>query len=287
MSNLQDEELIAIVRERLEANRRVINDLRDMTGKLEATNRRLKESESLKGNFLSNIRNEINNPLAAIIGFAYHLKGGGVDGEQAAMNGRFIYDEAMELNFQLENVFAAAGLEAGVEMPEPVAIDAAAVLNEVIARLEFRRSGKEIEIRRGFQPHLPVVFDPRFLQIIISNLVANALEYTPAKSVVELSASVEGTLLRIDVSDQGPGIDSMDHETIFDRFRQLDRGRCKSHKGLGLGLSVSRALAELAGGEISVRSMLGAGSTFTMTAPLSVLAMDAETSEDNLLFEVM
>lgn len=280
MYNLQDDELIAVVRERLAANQRAISDLRELTGELEAANRRLMESEALKGHFLSNIRNEINNPLAAIIGFSHQLLSGNMNVDQTAQCGRFIYDGAQELNFQLENVFTAAGLEAGVEMPDPVTVDAAAVLKDVMQRFEHSRTGKELEICCHTDADLPVVVDPRFLQIIVSNLLANAMEYSPAKGVVTVDISLDDACLRVEVADQGPGIDAVDHETIFDRFRQLDRGRCKSHRGLGLGLSVSRALAELSGGGITVQSALGSGSRFTLTMPVQLPPEDSLLSTE-------
>jgi signal transduction histidine kinase len=267
MTKLSDEELIAALRERFDVNRRVINDLRELTGKLEETNNRLQESEALKGHFLSNIRNEINNPLAAIMGFAYQLMEGNSNAQQAALNGRLIYDEAFELHFQLENVFAAAGLEAGQETPEPLETDVADVLTEILACQEHRRVEKGIEVRDNFPTSLPFLVDPRFLQLMLRNLVANAMEFSPKGGMVTITQYADDSLLRIAIRDDGPGIDSANHDTVFDRFRQLDRGPCKSHRGLGLGLSICRALAELSGGTICIESSVGAGSEFILTLP--------------------
>ncbi|MBK5275107.1 MAG: HAMP domain-containing histidine kinase [Desulfuromonadales bacterium] len=270
MPKMNDEELIAALLERFDANRRAINDLQELTEKLEATNRRLQDSEALKGHFLSNIRNEINNPLAAIMGFAYQLMGGDCSAEQTANNGRMIYDEAFELHFQLENVFAAAGLEAGQETPAPEHIDVAAILIEVLERLEHRCSEKEIELRHGIFDSVPFIGDPRFMQIILRNLVANALEFSPKGGIVTIALCTDDSMLRIAIRDHGPGIDSINHDRVFDRFWQLDWGRSKSHRGLGLGLSICRALAELSGGTICVESTIGAGCMFTLNIPLPI-----------------
>lgn len=264
---MKDEELIAALLERFDENRRAINDLRELTEKLEATNRRLLDSEALKGHFLSNIRNEINNPLAAIMGFACQLMGGGSNTGQTIDISHMIYDEAFELHFQLENVFAAAGLEAGQETPAPEHIDVAAILIEVLERLEHRRSENGIEIQHSISGSVPFIADPRFMQIILRNLVANALEFSPKGGIVTIALFGDDSVLRIAIRDHGPGIDSSCHDTVFDRFRQLDFGRCKSHRGLGLGLSISRALAELSGGTICVESAVAAGSTFTLNIP--------------------
>lgn len=284
MSSLHDEELIAALQERFDANRRAILDLRNLTEKLETTNRRLQESEALKGHFLSNIRNEINNPLTAIMGFACQLMEGTGTPSQMVLNGRLIYDEAFELNFKLENVFTAAGLEAGQETPAPARTDVAAILSNVLANLEHRRAEKEIVILRRFADAIPFVTDPRFLRIILENLVANALEFSPSYGVVTILVTGDDRFLRIAVGDEGPGIDAADHGTAFDRFRQLEQGRCKSHRGLGLGLSICRALAELQGGEIGIESALGAGSTFTLSLPLLTSEEMACAPEENLFF---
>ena len=267
MPKLNDEELIAALMERFDANRRAVNDLRELTGKLETTNRKLQEAEGLKGRFLSNIRNEINNPLAAIMGFAYQLKTGTVSAEQSARNGRLIYDEAFELNFQLENIFAPAGLEAGQESPTLARIDVVASLDEVIKEFEHRGHEKGVEILCSAPQSLLFVTDPRFLQIILRNLIANALEFSPRWGAVTVDISADGAELRIAVRDDGPGIDSVHHETVFDRFRQLDGGSCKKHRGHGLGLSICRALAELSGGTVDIDSAPGNGSTFTLILP--------------------
>jgi signal transduction histidine kinase len=215
------------------------------------------------------------------MGFAYQLMEGSSSAEQAALNGRLIYDEAFELHFQLENVFAAAGLEAGQEIPELTQTDIAAVLREVLAGLEHRRVEKGIEIRNNFSGSLLFVADPRFLQIMLRNLIANAMEFSPKGGVVTITQFASDSLLRIAIRDDGPGIDSANHATVFDRFRQLDRGPCKSHRGLGLGLSICRALAELSGGTICIESSLGRGSEFILTLPGQ--AGEAASAQDGSL----
>ena len=125
---------------------------------------------------------------------------------------------------------------------------------------------------------------PRFLQIMLRNLVANALEFSPKGGVVTINLFADNSLLRIAIRDDGPGIDSVNHDTVFDRFRQLDRGPCKSHRGLGLGLSICRALAELSGGTVCIESSPGAGSEFILTLPRQTGEAASSALEGNLSF---
>lgn len=269
MGKMEDDVLIEELRERFDEKRRAIHDLRELTGKLESINRKLHDSERLKSHFLSNIRNEINNPLTAIMGFAYQLKSGPVSAEQALRNGRLIYDEAFELSFQLENIFVAAGLEAGQESPSPEELDVALVLAEAVAEMEHRIHEKGIEISCSSIEALPFLIDRRFLLIILRNLIANAVEFSPRWGNVGIEATVDEGVLRIAICDRGPGIEPADQGTVFDRFRQLDSGSSKKHRGHGLGLSICRELAGLCGGSIEIDSAPGRGSVFSLVIPRS------------------
>jgi signal transduction histidine kinase len=273
MNRLTDQELIDSLSEKLDFNRRALNDLREMTEKLEATNRKLQESEALKSHFLSNIRNEINNPLAAILGLATQFTGE-VGGEKGALIARLIYAEAYALDFQLENIFVAAELEAGEARPSPALADAATIAAEVAGQMALQAEAKKISVRRGGLETLPFLSDPRMLQLMVRNLLANAIEFSPEGGVVEIDILADQEGLRIAVRDSGAGINPAEQEAVFDRFRQLDAGSTKSHRGHGLGLSITRSLAQLLGGSVLLESAPDAGSVFTLVLP--ELAADVE-----------
>jgi len=280
MLNLTDQELIAALGERLDFNRRALGDLRALTAKLEATNRRLQESEALKGHFLSNIRNEINNPLTAILGLAGQLMDGAADPPALA---RLIYAEAFYLDFQLENIFLAAELEAGEAVPVAAPLDVTALVEGLVAQLEHWYAGKGLCLRLDAAAPLRFCTDAAMLYRMVLNLLANAVEFSPPGSVVTVAAEAgEGTLV-LSVDDQGPGIDPARQEAVFDRFRQLDAGSTKNHRGHGLGLSVTRALAELLGGTVRLESAPGAGSRFILRLPEAAAEAGVSAAAGNVL----
>jgi len=282
METLTDQELIAALQQRLDFNRRALNDLQALTGKLEATNRRLQESEALKSHFLSNIRNEINNPLASIIGLARQLAVAAADAGATAAVAGLIYAEAFHLDFQMQNIFAAAELEAGEALPEVARIDVALIVGGVLDSLRHQAEAKGVCVDCRGEVTLPFVTDAGKLSLVLSNLVANAIEFTPPGGEVEVAYGIDGEGLQVAVRDSGPGIAEEMREAIFDRFRQLDAGSTKNHRGHGLGLSVVGALVQLLGGSIRPEQSSGGGALFVLSLPAAAEEADVLAPEGNL-----
>lgn len=255
MINLSDQELIRAVEARFEENRKALHDLRMTTAKLEEMNRKLQESEALKSHFLSNVRNEINNPLTAITGLAQQMLCGNVPATDMATVANDIYFEAFNLDFQLQNIFAAAELEAGEATPFPARVDVVNLVNGTFEIFTHQAKAKNIELSCQLDAapqHF--VTDPEKLRIVLANLLANALEFSPAGASVTVRVALTGSNLSLAVRNTGVALDETAQKQIFDRFRQLDMGSTKQHRGQGLGLSVCRALAELLFGELNVTS---------------------------------
>lgn len=280
--NLTDEELIQELTARFAQSRKAFSDLSVVNRKLLEMNRRLEQSESLKSNFLSNIRNEINNPLNAIIGMAGQLAAMGQGGEDIAPLASMICSEANNLDFQLRNIFMAAELEAGEIDPHVVHVNVNAVVSDVVESFRHNAARKSvgIELELG-RPDGPLLFstDAEKLQVIVSNLLANAVEFSPAGDVISVSLDIdteEGWLV-LTVRDRGVGIAEEDHKRIFDRFTQLESGTTRSHLGHGLGLSITSALTDLLQGTIEVESKLGQGALFTVKLPSSSIGDDENT----------
>jgi len=283
---LSDHELVEILQQRLECNRKALFDLREVTSVLEKTNARLQESEALKGHFLSNIRNEINNPLSSIMGLAGELLNDAEAGSKVAVCAPLIYAEAFKLDFQLQNIFSAAELEAGEAVPFFARVEINRLIESVLAALNRQDNPRQIRVDQELPAELVFTTDAQKLQLILSNLLANALEFGETDSSVLLRAGIAGGELHLSVANTGAGIAPECQERIFDRFRQLDEGTTKSHRGHGLGLSVVKALVELLGGTLSVSSKPGEGFILSLVLPEQRSDSDVVAPDSNLfLFE--
>jgi signal transduction histidine kinase len=108
---------------------------------------------------------------------------------------------------------------------------------------------------------------------VLSNLVENAVRYAPAGTLIEIAARVDGAALRIEVTDEGPGIAAEDRETVFAPFHRLQRGDRATVKGAGLGLAIARRLVAAHGGRIWAEAGPGTGSRFVITLPLDAEAV--------------
>jgi signal transduction histidine kinase len=274
MSEHTDIELIEEMKKRFEEKNKALYDLRMITRKLEDVNKKLQESEAVKSNFLSNIRNEINNPLTSILVMADDIASGkGVSCEECAAMAGIIYTEAFNLDFQLRNIFVAAEIEAGEAFPAISNVDVYKLILGVIETYGNLAKQKQVTISFDWASEsadeLFFKTDAEKLQTIVSNLLSNAVKYSPEGSKVMVKAWRHEGHLNILQEDSGIGIDESDQQAIFERFRQIESGSTKSYSGHGLGLSVTKALVELLNGTISVASIKGKGSIFTVLIPES------------------
>lgn len=267
MKRLTDDELIKELEERFAFNLKALEDLQEMTRKLEKMNAKLQESEALKSHFLSNIRNEINNPLTSIMGLSQQCLCSQGESERCTSIARMIYHEAFTLDFQLQNIFVAAELEAGEADPAYANVDVSTIIDRVVESQEFQISEKKMGIKADREKPLPFTTDARMVRLILMNLLGNAVEFGQDGGRINVSVQAADKVLTLVVEDNGKGIPKVDQETIFDRFRQLETGTTKSHRGHGLGLSIIRSLVEMLGGELELDSDTDKGCKVVITLP--------------------
>ena len=291
MSDLTDQELIEELKKRFDQNKKSLSEVQKLNEELKEVNKKLEESESLKSHFISNITNEIVNPFSSIQGLAESIMSmSEPDWEKVKSLVSMIHNEAFHLDFQLRNIFLAARLEAGEIFPEIMHVDVHKMLESVLEKFRYEKQKKEVTLDFSFdidtsQAH-PFYFktDPEKLKLIISNLLSNALKFSYEGGAVLLRSWLEQDQLHILVRDHGTGISKENQEVIFDRFRKLDSGINSIYRGHGLGLSVNKALIDLLGGDIKIKTEPDAGSDFTVIIPEGKAEMGDVAFDDNEMF---
>jgi PAS domain S-box-containing protein len=239
-------------------------DLELRTARLEA-----EAASSAKSEFLAVMSHELRTPLSAIIGYE-ELLFDGITGPvtegQRTQLGR-IKASAMHLLSLIDEVLTLSRVEAGREVTHPERIPVLSALNESLEFAEPLAAEKGLELRvEPPDDSCAVWADSTKLRQILLNLLTNAIKFTDSGSVV-LESGMCGEMIEIRVRDTGIGIAPADHERVFDTFWQVEQKSTRKVGGTGLGLSVSRRLARLMHGELTLDSRIGNGSTFTLRLP--------------------
>ena len=248
-------------------------DVNRMSDELQRLYGELEKASRHKSDFLATMSHELRTPLNAIIGFSEVLQEqmfGELNGRQLAY-----VDDVLEAGKHLlsliNDVLDLAKIEAGrMELElSPVAIPD--VLRSAVSMHSEQAGRRGVDLALTTEPAaITVIADERRVRQVVFNLVSNAVKFTPAGGRVDISArAVEGEV-EIAVADTGPGIPAHDLEKVFEEFEQSGDG--KKVEGTGLGLPLSRRLAELHGGRLRVESVVGRGSTFRFTLPVEPTA---------------
>jgi PAS domain S-box-containing protein len=232
-----------------------------------------------KSEFLANMSHEIRTPLNGVMGVASALSRTALDGNQREMVG-LIESSARTLESLLSDVLDLARVESGRLVLASEPFDLQRCLTDVGALFHPSAEAKNLDLIIEAAPDIEGVFlgdAPRIRQIL-SNLVANAVKFTPSGEV-RLGASAlrtpDGIEAKIWVADTGIGFDEETKARLFGRFEQADGSITRRFGGTGLGLAISRSLAERMGGVLEARAIPGKGATFTLCLPLARSAADA------------
>lgn len=281
--------LIGLLHERRQGLR-----LADRSAELERLSSELLRANRVKSEFLANVSHELRTPLNAIVGFVELLR----DGVYGELNSRQagpverIASSASHLRQLVDQILDLAKMAAGRLDVQWEVIDLKPFILDLTSEIEALRTERGLALSISISGSLPRVrTDPMHLRQIILNLLGNALKFTPSGGIairgrlVDLTtpgssspeelrtikgAPQSGTWVALDVADTGVGIAKNDQERIFEEFEQVNAGsRTDSmQRGTGLGLPISRRLARLLGGELTVVSEPGKGSTFTVWIPV-------------------
>jgi signal transduction histidine kinase len=246
-------------------NRHLIADLDRKVDELARVNMALYESNRLKSDFLSTMSHELRTPLNSIIGFSEVLLNAENLTEKQHRYAANIMTGGQQLLALINDILDLAKMESGKMRLHPELIHPAELCEQAATLFRQQADRKAIDLRVQCPPDLPPVKqDAGKLRQVLSNLVSNAIKFTPEGGRVTLSAAVADGHLSLTVTDTGVGIADEEQELVFDKFRQASNPLTREQGGTGLGLSIVREIAKLLGGDVTLQSELGRGSTFTV-----------------------
>lgn len=230
------------------------------------------ESARLKSQFLSNVSHEIRTPIHGVVGMLGLLLDSELTAEQRefALSAQSSADSLLAL---MNNILHVSRLESGKLSVSLADFDLLTTIERVVEVMQVAAQEKNLRLSLELDPELPTIVrgDPgRYRQVVV-NLIGNAVKFTQQGSINVRVTNEKETethqLIRVQVSDTGPGIEEEARHKLFQSFTQLDAASNRQYGGVGLGLSIAKQLVELMGGVIGVDSTPGAGSTFWFTVP--------------------
>ncbi|MEL7357921.1 MAG: ammonium transporter [Cyanobacteria bacterium J06560_6] len=269
---------------------RLITEIQTTQAELEIAKEKAEQANRAKSEFFANMTHELRTPLNSIIGFAQLLDRDRSLPTQQKVKAHTIYRSAEHLLSLINNILDISKIEARKTTLNPVIFDLHNLLQEVLTMFDIKVKQKGIELCLEQAPNLPrfVLGDGEKLRQILVNLVSNGVKFTEAGTVtLSVTAAVHGGIhgavhapthsvntepktiyrLQFEVKDTGVGIAASEFQRLFNPFEQTAAGR-STRQGSGLGLSISKAYCQLMGGDISVRSQLAKGSTFSFYVPV-------------------
>jgi signal transduction histidine kinase len=257
-------------------------EVKELAHAFNEMSRKVQVTQQAQRDFLANVTHELKTPLTSIQGFAQAILDGAVQTpQQVQQAAQVMYQEAERMNRLVLDLLTLARLESGVAGLRRDRLDIAVLLEQVRQKFAVQAQSQQVALVLQVSA-LPVFWgDGDRLMQVLSNLVDNALRYTPCGGTVWLSAQMEEGWLLMTVRDCGPGIALEEQERIFERFYQADRSRRSGRGGVGLGLPIARQICRAHGGDLFVRSSPGQGSTFVVKLP-SPQAQDDTSNMDRM-----
>jgi two-component system, OmpR family, phosphate regulon sensor histidine kinase PhoR len=229
---------------------------------------RLERLERVRQEFLSNVSHELRTPLTAIRTFVETLDAGALD--DAAHNRRFlsiIDRNAARMHTLIDDILELSAIEAGMVQVERAAVHLRGLVQDVLTALAARADEREVALHNEIDAGVVVRADARRLEQMLTNLTDNAIKFNRPAGRVIVAHELTDARDRIVVTDTGDGIAPEHSKRIFERFYRVDRARSRALGGTGLGLAIVKHLARAHGGEVTVQSTPGTGSSFIIELP--------------------
>ncbi|GAA2083484.1 ATP-binding protein [Actinomadura alba] len=229
----------------------------------------MRRVEAIRRDFVANVSHELKTPVGALSLLAETVEGAADDPEAVRRFASRMQQESVRLTNLVHDLITLARVQGDEPLPQlkPVRLDEVAA--EAMDRCRLKAGAKNIELAIGGCDGLEVRGDDELLVTALRNLVDNAVAYSPENTrVVIATRRADPGHVEVSVTDQGIGIPDADLERIFERFYRVDPARSRQTGGTGLGLAIVKHVATKHGGEVSVWSREGSGSTFTLRLPL-------------------
>jgi two-component system, OmpR family, sensor histidine kinase SenX3 len=225
--------------------------------------------EEIRRDFVANTSHELKTPVGALALLAETVEDAADDPEAVRRFAGRMRQEASRLTNLVQDMITLSRIQAAEPVPDPVPVKLDVVVAEALDRCRMKATARGIELAATGTHHLLVLGDEDLLITALRNLLENAVAYSPDKTRVEVSVKLTaGEAVEISVADQGIGIPERDRERIFERFYRVDPARSRATGGTGLGLAIVKHVTAAHGGQVTVESTEGKGSTFTLSLPL-------------------
>jgi two-component system sensor histidine kinase SenX3 len=234
--------------------------------------------EEVRRDFVANVSHELKTPVGALALLAETVEDAADDPDAVRRFAGRMRQEASRLTNLVQDIITLSRIQAAEPVPDPMAVHVDAVIAEALDRCRMKANARGIVLADVGDRGLGVLGDEDLLITAIRNLLENAVAYSPERTRVVVTARRNRDRVEISVEDQGIGIPERDLQRIFERFYRVDPARSRATGGTGLGLAIVKHVTAAHGGTVTVRSVEGAGSTFTISLPLR--STDASSGSD-------
>ena len=223
--------------------------------------------EEVRRDFVANVSHELKTPVGGMALLAEAVLDANDDPEAVARFARRMKVESVRLTKLVQEIVDLSRLQVADTLHEPVLVDVSRAASDAVDESRLVAEARSIELAVSLTGDAKVFGEPELLTTAIRNLVGNAVNYSGDGTKVAVGVRCEDGLVEVDVSDQGQGIPKAEQGRIFERFYRVDAARSRATGGTGLGLAIVKHICANHGGEVTVWSEEGRGSTFTMRLP--------------------
>jgi signal transduction histidine kinase len=243
-----------------------------MADTLVDTMEELRQADRMRRELVANVSHDLRSPLASIQGYleTVHMKDGDLAPDERQRYVKTALRNARRLSDLVGELFELSKLETEQVEPTMEPFPIAELVQDVVMQYEPQAEEQAVTLEADLpERHARVRADIGLVERALSNLIDNAIQYTPNGGVVAVRVANEAQAVRVEVSDTGPGIPEDELPHIFERFYRVDKSRDRDKGGAGLGLAIAKTILELHDGRLAVESTVGEGTTFRFRLPVA------------------